>query len=136
MVIAQLGSGMSRSPFSPVLVEGSRRSPTPLRRTNRQRTSTVAPSRSTSSQPMARHFPMRQPVASIITDRSGRSHACAASLISSASSHCWRSSAVRDLGLFLGVPSIRATSRTAASTALRVAEAINATELCAQESRR
>ena len=104
MVMAQLGSRISRSPLSPVLVEGRRWSPTPLRRINRQRASTVAPSRSTSSQPMARHSPMRQPVASIITDRSGRSHVCAALFVSSASSHCWRSSAVSDLGLFRGVP--------------------------------
>jgi len=112
IVTAQLGSGIIRSPLVPDLVDGSCNSPTPVRRTNRQRTSTVACSRSISSQPMARHSPIRHPVASVINDRSGRSHTRAGSLASSAASQCWRSSAVRARGFRRGVPSIRAVSRT------------------------
>ena len=37
---------------------------------------------------LTRHSPIRHPIASIISDRSGRSHSRAGSLASSAASHC------------------------------------------------
>jgi hypothetical protein len=107
IVMAQLGSGISHSPLSPDVVEGNRssRHPSGVPAASRVHRSPV---QADFIQPIARHSPMRQPVASIISDRSGRSHACAGSLAFSVSSHyCWRSSTVSDRGLRRGIPSIR-----------------------------